>query len=640
MTETRIWKISHGNLEFNSQKELRDFLADNHYVTMCRATGKGQGRAFEFDMRIGDYFFLREKGRIKLFGRIESDAEIAPDEVNDYFGYESDDDMWLVRKYSVVLYPILNEKYSGNQRRWTPNHNTTLGLVPPDQLGEFEEWIFKPYFGKDLSFFNNHNNDPAHTSQEDTMSNMHPLNTILYGPPGTGKTFNTVNYAVAIVEGKNVSDIIAEKYDEVHKRFDIYRQQGRIAFTTFHQSYDYEDFIEGIRPNTDMLRNGNSENIQYIITDGVFRKFCDKAEDNRQASRKTQAEISAEERAKHSIDELLEEELSKEEKDRRRFRTFNGNEFFLKDAKEKIITVYLPDNPSWKDVPLSRAELVKIIASNQKFEKPKEVHNFLGKGAPRAHDSYLFALNQAIHQQKSTIQSPVEAVSLQPYIFIIDEINRGNISKIFGELITLIEPDKRLGAKEETKAILPYSGEEFGVPPNVYILGTMNTADRSIALIDTALRRRFNFVEMMPKPGLLKEITVEDTGIDLAKMLQTMNDRIEFLLDREHTIGHAYFMGDFEENPTLAGLADIFRCRIIPLLQEYFFDDYAKIRLVLGDNNKPSAAQFFTEKTSDGVFFGNVEDSVDLERKIYCLNDAAFGNPDAYRMIYPSAAQR
>ena len=171
------------------------------------------------------------------------------------------------------------------------------------------------------------------------------------------------------------------------------------------------------------------------------------------------------------------------------------------------------------------------------------------------------------------------------------------------------------------------------------------------------MRRRFNFVEMMPEPKRLggikvvneafvldeygvKHRKVENLNINLETMLQTMNDRIEFLLDREHTIGHAYFMGDFEENPTLAGLADIFRCRIIPLLQEYFFDDYAKIRLVLGDNNKPPAAQFFTEKTSDKVFFGNVEDSVDLDRKIYRLNDAAFGNPDAYRMINPSAAQR
>lgn len=640
MNETRIWKISHGNSEFNSKKELRDFLADNHYITMCRATRKGQGHAFEFDMRIGDYFYLREEGRIKLFGRIESDAEIAPDEVNDNFVYESDDDMWLVRKYSVVLYPILTDKYSGKQRKWTPNHNTTLGFVPLEQLCEFEEWIFKPYFGKDLSFFNNLDNGSTYNNQEDKMGNAHPLNTILCGPPGTGKTHSVINYALNIIDGKPIpKEQTTEEYVTAKQRFDELKEQDRIVFTTFHQSYGYEDFIEGIRPNTDTLRKGNSENLQYKIEDGVFRKFCDKAEENRQASKKTEAEISAEERAKHCIDELLEEELSREEKNRRRFRTFNGNEFFLEEANEKNITIYLPDNPRWKDVPLSRAELVKVVASNQKFEKPKDVHDFLGKGAPRAHDSYLFALNQALHQQKTTVQSPIEAISLQPYVFIIDEINRGNISKIFGELITLIEPDKRLGAREETKAILPYSGEEFGVPKNVYILGTMNTADRSIALLDTALRRRFNFVEMMPQAELLAGIAVEDTDIDLAKMLQTMNDRIEFLLDREHTIGHAYFMcEEFSNAPTLASLAGIFRNRILPLLQEYFFDDYSKIRLVLGDNNKPTTEQFFTEKASDGVFFGNVEDSVDLDRKIYRLNDAAFGNPDAYRMIYEAAS--
>lgn len=391
MTEPRIWKISHGNLEFNSRRELRDFLADNHYVTMCRATRKGQGHAFEFDMRIGDYFYLREEGRIKLFGRIESDAEIAPDEVNDNFGYESDDDMWLVRKYSAVLYPILTDRYSGNQRKWTPNHNTTLGLVPPEQLSEFEEWIFKPYFGKDLSFFNNLDNGPTYTNQEDNMGNTHPLNTILCGPPGTGKTHNVINYALNIIDGKPIpAEQSTEEYVAARQRFEELKKQGRIVFTTFHQAYGYEDFIEGIRP----LLDDKNETLGYELHNGVFKEFCAEANDNWEASR--------------NATDLLSQFI---------------------------------------DVP--------------------------------------------------------------PYVFIIDEINRGNISKIFGELITLVEPDKRLGAKEEAKAILPYSGKEFGVPPNVYILGTMNTADRSIALLDTALRRRFNFVEMMPEPERLECIKVQ-----------------------------------------------------------------------------------------------------------------------------------
>ncbi|MBK5263114.1 MAG: AAA family ATPase, partial [Peptostreptococcaceae bacterium] len=175
------------------------------------------------------------------------------------------------------------------------------------------------------------------------------------------------------------------------------------------------------------------------------------------------------------------------------------------------------------------------------------------------------------------------------YVFIIDEINRGNISKIFGELITLIECTKRLGAEEAMTATLPYSPKPFGVPSNVYVLGTMNTADRSIALMDTALRRRFEFIEMMPKAEILSGIQVG--AINIKKMLETMNERIEYLYDREHTIGHSYFLR-LTNDLTLKNLSVIFKNSIIPLLQEYFYEDYSKIQLVLGDNGKDDEFKF------------------------------------------------
>lgn len=225
----------------------------------------------------------------------------------------------------------------------------------------------------------------------------------------------------------------------------------------------------------------------------------------------------------------------------------------------------------------------------------------------------------------------------KPYVFIIDEINRGNISKIFGELITLIEDKKRAGAEEAMEAILPYSGESFSVPQNVYILGTMNTADRSIALMDTALRRRFDFEEMMPDSGVLKELGIETIEIDgvklnIVKMLDTINERIEYLFDREHTIGHAFFV-KLVDDPSLDTLSRIFRKKVVPLLQEYFFEDYEKIQLVLGDNTKEDEYKFILDvpvKVKD-IFNGNPD--VDLPEKGYRIQASAFNKIQSYKLI-------
>ena len=217
------------------------------------------------------------------------------------------------------------------------------------------------------------------------------------------------------------------------------------------------------------------------------------------------------------------------------------------------------------------------------------------------------------------------------YVFVIDEINRGNISKIFGELITLIESSKRIGQPEGMRAKLPYSQQLFGVPDNIYIIGTMNTADRSIAAIDTALRRRFRFKEMMPDADVLKGISVED--ISVSEMLARMNKRISVLYDREHTIGHAYFI-PLRDNPTIEQLAEIFENAIVPLLQEYFYEDYEKIRLVLGDNNKDNKEeQFIVVVENDyNELFGSADIGFD-DSVTYEINRAAFDNIEAYRSI-------
>ncbi len=218
------------------------------------------------------------------------------------------------------------------------------------------------------------------------------------------------------------------------------------------------------------------------------------------------------------------------------------------------------------------------------------------------------------------------------YVFIIDEINRGNISKMFGELITVIEPSKRLGQPEAVKVKLAYSQEPFGVPDNVFIVGTMNTADRSIALLDTAIRRRFDFIEMMPVPELFKDLYVED--VNICDLLTIINKRIEILCDREHMIGHAYFM-PLRANPTIEALGKIFKNAIVPLLQEYFYGDYQKIRWTLGDYNKEPDEQFVKATAIDysAVFGPNVELFLDVD-DTYEINDDAFWNINSYRKLF------
>ncbi len=218
-----------------------------------------------------------------------------------------------------------------------------------------------------------------------------------------------------------------------------------------------------------------------------------------------------------------------------------------------------------------------------------------------------------------------------PYVIIIDEINRGNISKIFGELITIIEPTKRIGQSEELKVRLAYSQEPFGVPDNVNIIGTMNTADRSIALLDTAIRRRFEFVEMLPQPSLFRNTTVE--GVSIETLLETINKRVEILLDREHTIGHAYFMPVMKD-PTVVTLGKIFKNSIVPLLQEYFYNDYQKIRWVLGDYNKEPEEQIIKALSIDykKTFGENVEIFLDVD-DTFEVNDNAFWNINTYRKL-------
>lgn len=475
-------------------------------------------------------------------------------------------------------------------------------------------------------------------------------NLILYGPPGTGKTYNSATYAVAICDNKSVDELT--DYDAVMARYNELKKAGRIAFTTFHQSYGYEEFIEGIKPVVD----DSKQDVGYTIETGIFKQFC---EDAKSAGHKTgDAAIDAGARIwKLTImngdlnqvkQECFEENnvrmgFGMEADEARSFvedvrigdiilsfktrKTIDGIAIVTDDASE------LQDKSKYKT-----ARPVKWLAKNidediTGINNGKLLHRMTFAKVPNMKVKDIIDLAKKVNP--GLVNTEIEE-NTQPYVFIIDEINRGNISKIFGELITLIENTKRAGMEEAASAILPYSGEEFSVPSNVYILGTMNTADRSIALMDTALRRRFQFIEMMPDSDVLRKIhadKVED--LDVAAMLDKINERITFLYDREHTIGHAFFTG-LKDDASLVKLQSIFEKSVIPLLQEYFYEDYQKIQLVLGDNAKSNDRLKFIldEKVvAKNIFNGNVEDVIDLPEKRYSINKVAFGNINSYKEI-------
>lgn len=452
-----------------------------------------------------------------------------------------------------------------------------------------------------------------------------PLNQILYGPPGTGKTYNTIAKAIEIIELRRVEkeEINDEKKRKaLKKQFDEYVQNGQIKFVTFHQSYGYEEFVEGLKAYTE------DKNIHYRVEDGIFKEICKRIKEYKEHKKWKVPQISEDRFDKlYDIYAANLPNYAKNETSNKKLKTSDGYEFYLYKNTAQGIEARSASSADGNPMPMSKDSLKKIL-----FDQDNSKSSYRYGTHP---DAVL-----------------EDMLSTMPYVLIIDEINRGNISKIFGELITLIEPSKRLGAEDEIKVELPYSQhkkegerEKFGVPSNLYIIGTMNTADRSIALMDTALRRRFEFVEMMPQPELLgtikikykdKDIDPKEIEIDFTTMLKTINERIEYLYDRDHTIGHAYFL-PLKGGADISELASIFKNKILPLLQEYFYDDWEKIRLVLGDNQKQDDKTQFVkvkeEKKLSDLFGGEIDDIGD--KVLYVINEGAFENPENYIGIYP-----
>jgi hypothetical protein len=398
----------------------------------------------------------------------------------------------------------------------------------------------------------------------------HPKNLILFGPPGTGKTYSTIVKAIKIA---NPAFEIPETDDFLNDRKEIKREyerlvdENKILFTTFHQSYSYEDFIEGIKP----LPPDNAEDpIQYDIQKGVFKLACEYAEANVKIDTNNFTEAYS--NLIDHISEVGDLEIY----------TPNGTSFFVSLNSRDNLNLLTTNNKNKQGV-LTKEQLFEVAIGNK-------VKYWYG---------YKKGIVDLLISNYNLIITPINDKIKGNVVIIIDEINRGNVSQIFGELITLIEEDKRAGEIEELSTLLPYSKILFKVPSNLYIIGTMNTADRSIEALDTALRRRFSFEELPPNYELLEN---EVGGIKLKNILVVINKRVEILLDRDHVIGHSYFI-KIKDNDIKA-LRNAFKDKIIPLLQEYFFGDYGKIALVLGEGfveiNEENVAGVFATNKYDG----------------------------------------
>ena len=458
------------------------------------------------------------------------------------------------------------------------------------------------------------------------------LNTILYGPPGTGKMHATRARAVAICDGRDPEEVAADP-DALRARYDELVDLKRIEFVTFHQSYGYEEFVEGLRPDPGGEdEDGAPIGLRLRAVDGALKRIAERAR-TRPASAPSAFDPEGRKVFKVSLGRSWDNEdayIRDECLDEGCFllgyggdidwsgREFDGGEAIAERWRREVGKPDLhgqnPNIAAIRQIRVAMREGDVVLASRGNL-KVEAIGLVAGpyEFCPRTEDDYHHRRSVewrwkdesgegidasdlttkkftqwSIYQMdrrhilwdnlRSYIETAPDDAPPPPHVLIVDEINRANVSKVLGEAITLLEEDKRLGAPNELRVTLPHSGAAFGLPANLHILGTMNTADRSIALLDTALRRRFRFEHLAPRPDLLGAVEEDGHRVDLAAVLRAINDRLEYLLGPDHLVGHAWLMG-VRDGETLD---DAMAFKIVPLLREYFHEDLERVRAVLG----------------------------------------------------------
>lgn len=504
-----------------------------------------------------------------------------------------------------------------------------------------------------------------------------PLNQILYGPPGTGKTHTTIDETLAILDPVFL-ETHRDKRTLLKARFSELEATKHVRFVTFHQSFSYEDFVEGLRAEP----NATGQLI-FRPMDGVFKEICDDAsikvlvDEAPAAAMGATTTIWKMSLGNRSGENHIYEECIRE--NRLLLGWGNGLDYSEVTSRADIVRMLGGVNQEGKPPSgvtavnyfvreMTQGDVVIIADGNSKFRAVGEVTGDYVH-LPREDEGDEFVQSRSVRWLKvfnpsmdcSAIMSNdftqaalynlgahvIDRTKLaallaanatdvlvqhgpQKRVLIIDEINRGNISRIFGELITLIEPSKRAGNEEALSVVLPYSKRAFSIPNNLYLIGTMNTSDRSLTGLDIALRRRFVFKEMPPRPDLLEGVTVD--SISIRALLTVMNQRIEALLDREHCLGHAYLL-PLRKDSSMACLARIFEHQLLPLLKEYFFEDWERIGWVLNDHRKPEANRFVipAKSTLASLFGDDFEGRV--QGKSWQLNVEALTNVDSYLSV-------